>query len=136
LDVRIFGCLIACLFCLALGCSVGEQPADVEGTILLNDQPLDEGEIIFEAADGQKTPEAAGIKDGKYTLKVLPGPKIVRIRASRPASIPDPVMGAAAREARISEEFNDKTTLKAEIQAGKNKEVNFNVTERPKPKKG
>lgn len=61
------------------------------------------------------------ITDGKYSLKMLPGAKKVRILASRPASKIDPVMGAAAKEAMIAVEFNEKTTLKAEIKAGANR---------------
>lgn len=117
-----------------VGCG-GEQPADVSGTVVLTDgTPLPEGEIIFEAADKGKTPEAGSIKDGKYSLKVLPGAKKVQIKASRPVAKPDPAMGMAAKEAMLGPEFNEKTTLTADIKPGSNPDVNFTVKALPRGK--
>ena len=89
--------------------------------------PLKEGDIIFEDMDGKTTPATAKIVDGAYSLKVLPGQKKVRIQASRPTKKIDPVMGAAGRESMIPPEFNDQTKLTADIKAGKQDGVNFEV---------
>ncbi|MFO0866428.1 MAG: hypothetical protein U0744_17580 [Gemmataceae bacterium] len=114
------------LYLLTLaGCSNGE--AQVSGFVRLNGEPLAEGDIIFEETDKSKTPAAGKIVAGKYELKVLPGNKTVRINASRPTAKPDPLMGAAARESAIAKEFNERSTLKAEIKSGENKDVNFDV---------
>ncbi len=118
----------------SLGCSSLESPADVSGTVLIDGVPLTEGEIIFEASDNSKTPAAGMIKDGKYTAKVLPGMKKVKILSSRPTSKIDPVMGAAARESRIGPEFNDKSTLTVDIKPGKNEQIDFQVKELSKKK--
>src|SRR3954470_999467 len=83
----------------AAGCSGSES--SVSGTVNMDGQPLKEGDIIFEPADGQGSPAAGKIVDGKYTIKIAPGMKKVRINASRPTKKPDPVMGAAARESMI-----------------------------------
>lgn len=115
------------------GCT-GEKPAMVSGTVLMDGAPLAEGEIIFVAADNAKTPEATSIKAGQYSLQVLPGPKKVQIKASRPVAKPDPAMGMAAREAAIGPEYNEKTTLTAEIKPGDNSGVDFSVKSLPKPK--
>ena len=53
--------------------------------------------------------------------------KKVRINASRPAKKADPVMGAAARESMIAREFNEQSTLTADIKGGKQDGVNFEV---------
>ena len=115
------------IVCVCAGGCGGESPADVSGTVKVDGLLLPEGEIIFEAADGSKTPTAGKIKDGQYELKVLPGPKKVRISASRPPKKPDPMFGFAATEPMIAEEFNVKTKLTAEIKAGTNENVDFEV---------
>jgi hypothetical protein len=119
---------VAFLFTL-VGCGSGE--AEVSGLVRVNGEPLAEGDIIFEESDKSKTPAAAKIVAGKYELKVLPGKKVVRISASRPTAKPDPVMGAAAREAAIAKEFNTNSSLKVEIKSGNNKDVNFDVKPAP-----
>ena len=108
------------------GCG-GISDARVSGTVLMDGKPLKEGDILFEEVDKSKTPAGGKIVDGKYILQVQPGYKVVRITASRPTKKPDPVMGAAARESMIAKEFNENTTLKAEIQTGQNEGVNFEV---------
>jgi hypothetical protein len=116
---------------LLAGCG-GERPAEVTGTVRMNGAPLAEGEIIFEAADGSKTPAAALVKDGTYTVHVLPGPKKVKVLASRPPKKRDPVLGDAARELMLGPEYNDRTNLTADVQPGKNAGVDFDVKELPK----
>ena len=112
---------------LAVLTGCGPVEAEVSGTVTIDKKLLAEGDIIFEEADKSKTPAAGKIINGKYTLKVLPGSKLVRVTASRPTAIPDPVMGAAAREPMIAEEFNIRTTLTAEIKPGKQDGIDFDV---------
>ncbi len=116
-----------------IGCgSGGETPADVSGTVMMDGQPLKEGDIVFEASDNSKTPGAGKIIDGKYTCKVLPGPKKVRITASRPPRKRDPVLGDAAREQALGPEFNLSTTLTYDVKPGTQEGVDFQVKELPK----
>jgi hypothetical protein len=115
---------------LCAGC--GPTEAEVSGTVLMDDQPLKEGDIIFQEADNTITPSSSKIVDGKYTLRVLPGSKVVRINASRPPLIPDKVMGDAAREPMIAEEFNTRSTLKADVKPGKHQGVDFKVKSIPR----
>lgn len=116
---------------LFAGCG-GEQLGDVAGTVKIDGKLLPEGEIIFEAADGSKTPAGAPIKDGAYALRVAPGPKKVKVLASRPPKKRDPVLGDAAREPMLGPEYNDRTTLAFDVKSGKNADVNFDVKELPK----
>jgi hypothetical protein len=99
--------------------------------VTMDKQPLKEGDIIFEESDKSKTPAAGKIVEGRYMLKVLPGSKIVRITASRPTKKPDPVMGSTAREPMIAKEFNEHSTLRAEIRPGKQDAVDFDVKPMP-----
>ncbi len=118
----------------AAGCTSADSPADVSGTVLMDGRPMAEGEIIFESPDNSTTPAAGPIKDGKYAVKVVPGPKKVKIQGSRPTSKPDPVMGTAAREATLGAEYNEKSTLTADIKAGQSEGVDFQVKEQPRKK--
>ncbi len=106
--------------------------AEVSGTVYVDGQVLESGEIIFQEVDNSKTPVAEKIVNGKYSIKMLAGSKRIQIKASRPTAIPDPVMGTAAREAMIAEEFNERTTLKMEVTVGKHENVDFQVKSIPR----
>ena len=125
--MKLLGVGCSLLLLISLGCNSAETPAEVSGTVLLGSEPLAEGEIIFEALDNSKAPGAGMIKDGKYTIQVLPGSKKVKIQASKPGTKVDPVMKSAMPESILGPEFNDKTTLKAEIKPGKNEKIDFQV---------
>jgi hypothetical protein len=120
------------LFGLALmffGCS--ESTPDVTGTVTLDDQPLAEGTIVFESEDG-KTPAASGtISSGKYSLKVAPGPKTVRILATKASDKVDPAMGGAPKVSIIPAVYNSQSTLKADVKAGKNNPFDFPLKSKP-----
>ena len=125
--MKLLGVGCSLLLLVSLGCNSAEAPAEVSGTVLLGSEPLAEGNIIFEALDKSTAPGAGIIKDGKYTIQVLPGSKKVKIQASKPGTKIDPVMKSAMPESILGPEFNDKTTLKAEIKPGKNEKIDFQV---------
>ncbi|MCY2970592.1 MAG: hypothetical protein NTZ30_07980 [Planctomycetota bacterium] len=125
--MKLLGVGCSLLLLISLGCNSAETPAEVSGTVLLGSEPLAEGNIIFEALDKSTAPGAGIIKDGKYTIQVLPGSKKVKIQASKPGTKVDPVMKSAMPESILGPEFNDKTTLKAEIKPGKNEKIDFQV---------
>ncbi|MBJ7306091.1 MAG: hypothetical protein JHD26_16700, partial [Gemmataceae bacterium] len=127
LCMKLLGVGCSLLLLISLGCNSAETPAEVSGTVLLGSEPLAEGNIIFEALDKSTAPGAGIIKDGKYTIQVLPGSKKVKIQASKPGTKIDPVMKSAMPESILGPEFNDKTTLKAEIKPGKNEKIDFQV---------
>ena len=123
--------LLAAAGC-GLGCGSVEAPAEVSGTVLVDGQPLNDGEITFVAADNAKAPAAGPVVNGKYAVAVTPGPKKVKIQASRAGGKGDGAMGSGAREARLGPEFNEKSKLTADIKPGKNEGVDFQVKELPK----
>ena len=125
--MKLLGVGCSLLLLISLGCNSAETPAEVSGTVLLGSEPLAEGNIIFEALDKSTAPGAGIIKDGKYTIQVLPGSKKVKIQPSKPGTKVDPVMKSAMPESILGPEFNDKTTLKAEIKPGKNEKIDFQV---------
>ena len=127
--MKLLGVGCSLLLLISLGCNSAETPAEVSGPVLLGSEPLAEGNIIFEALDKSTAPGAGIIKDGKYTIQVLPGSKKVKIQASKPGTKIDPVMKSAMPESILGPEFNDKTTLKAEIKPGKNEKIDFQVNQ-------
>jgi hypothetical protein len=112
------------------GCDSKEN-TEVSGTVNIDGSALKEGDILFESSDGSAAPAAGKIVNGKYSLKVPPGAKKVLITATREGKKKDAAMGAAAREQMIAPEFNVKTTLTADIKAGKQDGVNFEVKSIP-----
>ena len=123
--------LLAALVAALPGC-MGDGLAEVSGTVTMDGQLLKDGEIILESTDQKSTPAGAKISDGSYSMRTTPGPKVVRILASRPTSKPDPVMGSAAREAAIGPQYNTKSNLRATINPGKQSGLDFQVKELPK----
>ncbi len=128
ISFRAVGLILWCL--LLAGCG-GPSLATVTGVVQCDGAPLKKGEIIFEAADADSTPESAQIKDGKYRVTIAPGKKIVRINASRGNGIVDPLMKTEGRESMIPTEFNVQSTLTADLKAGQQDGVNFEDTSIP-----
>src|SRR4051794_34518467 len=84
---------------MASGCN--DSPPEVTGMVTLDEKPLDDATIVFEAKDGKVAPATGKIQNGKYTLKVAPGEKVVRILAMRPSAKKDAVMGANPMESIV-----------------------------------
>lgn len=79
---RFFTILLAAVFA---GC--GGSRMTVEGTVTFDGQPIPEGSIVFDAADGRGQAAGGKIKDGKYEFSAdaptFAGEKIVRVKAVR-----------------------------------------------------
>ena len=123
---------------ICVGCDSGL--VHVEGTVTLNDQPVDNGVIVFEPADGAGPTDGGKLEQGKYRLTgeagVMPGKKkIVRITATRKTGRKhDASMRGAAQRAWVDEleqyipaVYNDDSTLTCEVVAGKVNEHNFEL---------
>ena len=120
---------------LLAGCA-GEGPppvaakGDVAGTVTLDGKPMDEpnGEISFAIA-GQ-APIRLPIKGGKFEGKAPAGDARVEIRAFRDgerAVMDGKPFGDPVKENYIAEQFNDKSTLTAKIDAAGAKNLTFDV---------
>lgn len=99
---------------IIVGC--GSTTAHVSGNVTIDGQPLENGVIVFVAADdeGQGQPARADIQGGKYELKVTVGKKKVQISA------PFPVMGGGYKltRERLPPHFNSATTLEYNVKPG------------------
>jgi len=95
----------------------------VTGVVLLDGEPLPEGDIIFLPADGKGRSEGGSIKEGHFELKMIEGAKRVEVRASRDTgkladSGIEPGKKVPIRKDYIPAKYNDKSELKAEVTAG------------------
>ncbi|MCS7306377.1 MAG: hypothetical protein NZ602_14875 [Thermoguttaceae bacterium] len=72
---------------LALLSGCGSSLVVVEGQVTWDGKPVEEGNIVFEPADGQGPTAGGKIQNGQYRLAgpsaVQPGDKIVRITGTR-----------------------------------------------------
>lgn len=120
------------LMCVIPGLLTGCGPADFEtvtGTVTFDGQAVADGVIIFQPADPKYGPDAGMIADGKFTLPVRPGNRKVVIRADR--IVPGkkgPMRGEPVREAYIPSQYNDETTLTADVKSGGNNHFDFPLT--------
>jgi hypothetical protein len=115
------------LLALAAGCGKsGPGKREVTGTVKYDGQPVPDGEIVFISEDKSVGAEGGKIVDGKYTLQARDGKSRVEIRASRTLTTKKGPMGEPYVDQYIPDKYNDKSTLSAEIGAGKT-EHNFDL---------
>jgi hypothetical protein len=137
---RVTGCRLlawACTTALTVsGCGNAKVP--INGSVLFGGQPIDEGMITFEPADGKGPTTGGLIAEGKYELEgeagALPGPKIVRIVALRktgrmiPAGSPAPPGTMVAEVIQcVPGRYNDQSTLRVQITPGKANTHDFDL---------
>jgi hypothetical protein len=122
----------------------GPELAEVAGSVQLDGRPLEEGSIQFIPVEGTKGPGAGGIvANGKYRIArakgVTVGRNRVELRGFRTTGrkVQDPTgpPGALAEERvqAFPAEYNDRSTVVKDIQAGSNT-IDFDVYSKPKGK--
>ena len=113
------GFIVAAACVVAFGCGPRDTRVECSGTVTYAGQPVEEGSIGFSPLAGGGRSEGAVITAGRYTARVQPGRHRVEIRGSRPLAGKPIVsdMPSGIREDYIPKEFNDASTLEAEIHA-------------------
>jgi hypothetical protein len=111
---------------LALGCSSQPDTCTVTGNVTWNGEALEDGDIVFQPADGKGLPAAGKIVDGAYEVQARTGPKRVEIRAVKEGKF-DKAMNSAAMVPFIPERYNRKSELKADVTAGSANRFDFNL---------
>lgn len=130
----IFTCI--CAFVLFTGCggsSNGPATFPASGKVTWDGEPLAEGNIIFEDAEGKSASAAGKIVDGEFELQAIAGRKKVVITASREVPGKTAVGGAPdeppvpAIEQYIPADYNTKTTLEAAVSDSGSNEYQFDL---------
>jgi hypothetical protein len=124
--MRITGMLclsVVALVSFALGCSADSKESAVTGTVTLDGQSLQSGNIRFDAADGHAHAAEATIADGKFSAKMAPGEKRVTITAQKVVGkkkaydAPNsPVIDLT--EEMLPKRYNAQSEIKATVAAG------------------
>lgn len=98
------------------GCGDGKPPKySLSGTVTFNGQPIPDGSIMFQATDKRTAPDTALIVDGKYTLKLPAGEKLVMVEASKFVGPEDKTMGVRPRDQYIPHKYNIESKLTMEV---------------------
>ncbi len=108
-----------------IGCG-GSHLSSVEGTVTFDNQPVEQGSIIFEPADGVGPSAGGDIVNGGYRLAgeqgVAPGQKIVRIIGMRKTGeqVETDPGGPLVDDVEmfIPAEYNQSSTLRVEVPPG------------------
>jgi len=118
------GALVAGLLLLA-GCT-GSNESPVSGTVTVDEKMVEKGSILFIPADGKTATAGGEIKDGRYSVRVPPGPKKVSISMPKitgqkpiyPGQANSPMMDITVEGLPVK--YNDKTELTFEVKPGSN----------------
>jgi hypothetical protein len=124
------------LFAFALPVYVGcgdskpkqAEPTSVSGSVTLDKQPLEDGEIHFKDVAGGFPPDVIKIKGGKYDGQSHVGKQRVEVYAYRPSKQKSPMPGVeVGPEQYVPKRYNAESTLETDLKAGTNT-ANFDVT--------
>ncbi len=111
-------------FLFVSGCGSSDGLTAVSGTVTYDGQPVAKGTVNFTPADGNGPTAAAVIVDGKYSTKIMPGKKKVRIesfkvvgqRRLHPNDTTSPPIDI--QEQTLPARYNTKSELTREIASG------------------
>jgi hypothetical protein len=103
-----------------LGCGGGGIPmADVQGEVKYDGQPIEKGTITFKPADGKGPSVGGEINQGRFSLRVPPGPKRVEVSAVKVVGKTEPTLeaptGTDIIKEQIPQDYNLKSTLTEEV---------------------
>lgn len=123
-DFRIAAVCVLATFLVCSGCGGGDGLTAVSGAVTYDGQPVAKGAINFAPADGNGPTAAAIIADGKYSTKIMPGKKKVRIesfkvvgqRRLHPNDTTSPPIDI--QEQTLPARYNTKSELAREIASG------------------
>lgn len=92
----------------------------VTGSVIWKGQPLATGNIVLDPDGGNSPSAAGGIENGKFTMEVTEGPKIVRISAVEVSDKKDEY-GSFITNSIIPNKYNVESNLKQTVSStGKN----------------
>tara|TARA_R110002095_G_scaffold95794_2_gene83695 strand:+ start:542 stop:1000 length:459 start_codon:yes stop_codon:yes gene_type:complete len=124
--------MILLLPVVAAGCGSGKtgpKKYDVSGDVTFEGKPLAKGQIIFTGTNEEKRIDVIDIFDGHFKGELRPGPMKVEIRAFQENSNLTPSGGPGGfPEQYLPPQYNEKTTLTADIKEEGANELKFELT--------
>ncbi len=125
--------VIGALYAVAiLGCGGAEGPKTyrVSGTVTIDNQPIEDGYIIFKPTDPADRADGTAIVDGKYEMQAVAGTKKVEIQAMRTTDEKGS-KGEPVQENYLPAEYNTATTLTADVTPEGPNEFDFDLKSKP-----
>jgi hypothetical protein len=125
------GAALLVLALLVAGCGESGLPEiktdPISGTVTLDGQPMKDGDIMF--LNPPDVQVILPVKDGAFTGKAPPGNHRVEIRSYKEVTVQNDMYpeGVTSRENFVAPEFNDESTLKAEVASGGTNQFTFEV---------
>ena len=108
--------LLTSLIVATSGCSDGKPPNyPLSGTVTFEGKPVPEGTIMFIASDKRSGNAKTEIVDGKYTLELPAGEKLVKVEASRFIGPEDKSLGVRPRDQYLPDRYNVESKLSMEV---------------------
>jgi hypothetical protein len=121
-------CLLPAAACLVFaGCNSEPKTYPVSGTVILNGQPLTEGDISFHSSDPAVGADAGKILDGEFHFQAKAGAKRVEIRVSQVVPGRTTPMGGPLRLEIIPAQYNDESKLTAHVSPDGRNEYEFKL---------
>ncbi len=119
--LELIACGIAVMACLT-GCGRSDGLTEISGNVSYDGQPVKQGTIIFLPADGMGPTAGTLIADGRYSVKVAPGKKLVKIEGYKvigqhPFSPHNPRI-VVDQEQILPPRYNTQSELTREITSG------------------
>lgn len=98
------------------GCSDGKPSRyPLSGTITFEGAPVPEGTVMFVAVDKRSGNFRAEIVDGKYSLELPAGEKLVMVEASRFVGPENKSLGVRPRDQYLPDRYNVESKLTMEV---------------------
>jgi hypothetical protein len=119
--------------CASCGCGSSNGRLEISGTVKLDGQPLDQGIISFNDAEGKKPSVEAAIQDGAFVVPAEKGPLPGKYRvaidsadANGPTARPDQYTMEIPMS-RIPPRYNLETTLTVNVEDRSSNEFVFDL---------
>jgi hypothetical protein len=120
------GPVLLAIVLFAAGCgSAGPSPVKVTGQVLLDGNPMPDGDIYFQPDDG-RVPVSSKIVEGRYSVQPLPCVYRVLIHQQRDSGKKN-MYGKPQMKSTIPARYNVDTELKATVTKDGPNEFNFEI---------
>lgn len=135
MHMRILSVLALTVLVGCLGCGHGDGKFLLEGTATWNGEPIADGDLELQPADGKGQIDGAEIKNGRFKLLTSAGPKKVSVFARKQVGMTEPTERIPNPEPIQHQflplKFNDRTEIEREVKSGEKLALEFTGEELP-----
>lgn len=126
-------CILAVTLLMLTGCGKpGVKLGEVTGTVKMEGRPLANALVRFAHEAGGRSSQGMTNTDGQYALSYTARLNGTLVGRNKVMITTGPLEDTSRKSETVAKQFNDETTLIADVKAGSN---TFNFDVEPKPKK-